>query len=480
MSRWFKSDPPRQAAAPRDVSAGFKASSVTAPKILRQGSFATTEPKIADGASPQVGSAFMMAVAAMVLLTLAGRIFDRILVGYHLPAIICAAALVVSLVKGRVSGLTNRIAIPLLGLIMWMLICTPFSTWRGGSASAVVYFSFFSLMWLPISLGPRNLKDINRLILLVGILNVVTLLLTKVDATGRLQGDGGTYSNSEDIALIAIFSIPLWTLIAGQIRGPILKTLVAAVSTLFLLISAAKTGSRAGIIGAGGMGLFYFLRGSVSNKILLVLATVVTVVCGLFFVPQSMLQRLSTINESFGVVNTAAARDNEALGSAAGRQQLLFDSIRITLQHPLFGVGPGQFAEFRWGENHSVGFGRGYYVTHNTYTQISSEDGIPGLVFFLGLLIGTYRTIRSARKLNTPNSHKDWRACQALATGLELSFTCIVIFGFFTANAQYIFWYLIGGLALALERVTIQSIGQARTTKAGVEAETTGLLKRLA
>jgi O-antigen ligase len=149
---------------------------------------------------------------------------------------------------------------------------------------------------------------------------------------------------------------------------------------------------------------------------------------------------------------------NEAMDSAAGRRQLLLDSIRLTFQHPLFGVGPGQFAQFRWSEGHMAGVRVGWIVTHNAYTQISSENGFPGAIFFIAILVGTAKILRRTKKLNSPGSHNDWELGQTMATALQISFVNLLVCGFFMPNAQYVLWYLMGGMALALERLTAQAI----------------------
>jgi len=410
------------------------------------------------------GSGFLFSLALIVCFVLVGRAFDYGLTGYHIPAIICVVALLSCMLKGGFGLLRSRIGIPLLGLIGWMFLATPFSTWRGDSASVVVYFAFYSLMWLPMAMGPRSMKDIRRLILLLALLNIVTLLLTKYDEGGRLIGMGASFSNSEDIALIAAMSIPFWMLAASQIKFPPARFLLSAASLLFLLRVAALTGSRAILMAVGAMGLVFFVRTDAVKRFMLIAGVIAAIGVVIVTVPTRTLARLGTVVDAFQDRTSALVigGSTEAMDSAAERRQLLLDSIAISVSHPLFGVGPGQFAMYRWTQWKDQGVRMGYLVTHNAFTEVSSEEGIPGLIFFIGVIVGTLRTIRNARKLNSPGSHKDWRTGQDIATCLELSFIVIVVCGLFLANAQYIFWYLMGGIALALERVTIHLIRQER------------------
>src|SRR5262249_13521506 len=73
--------------------------------------------------------------------------------------------------------------------------------------------------------------------------------------------------------------------------------------------------------------------------------------------------------------------------SAAHRLELLKQSLDITVKHPIFGVGAGNFPIVA-GD---------WQVAHNTYTEIASEAGFPGLLIFLFLIRAAYVSIRDAR-----------------------------------------------------------------------------------
>ena len=453
--------PPQAMAFPRPVPAGVRRPAPTPPMGPRQAPMLPSDllkivPQLSPGVFTQTGSGFMMLVSAMVLITLVGKLFEHVLTGFHLPATVCVLGLLFALVKGGVSSLKNQVGIPLLLLIGWMFACIPLSTWKGDSLNVTMYFSFYILMWLPVSLAPRHMKDLSWIIVLLAVLNIITLLLTKT-SDGRLQGDSrGTFSNSEDLALIAVITIPLCAIAASRLGLSALKLAVGGASIFFLAFSAARTGARAALLGLLGMAVLYFVSSKLSKKVALLVGAFVMIPVIITLLPRETFQRLATVVDAFST--RGGATGNEALDSAAGRHGLLLDSIRITFQHPVFGVGPGQFAQFRWNEGQDVGVRVGYLVTHNAYTQISSENGIPGVIFFVSILIGVVRILRRAKKLNAPGLHPDWQLGDMMATGLLLSLTGLVICGFFMANSQYIFWYLLGGLALALERVSAQAV----------------------
>src|SRR3954466_3825864 len=64
----------------------------------------------------------------------------------------------------------------------------------------------------------------------------------------------------------------------------------------------------------------------------------------------------------------------------------------MTFSHPILGVGPGDFSFVSWDERKATtGAGGESLVSHNTYTQISSETGLPGFFFFAATLVLSFR-----------------------------------------------------------------------------------------
>jgi O-antigen ligase len=87
------------------------------------------------------------------------------------------------------------------------------------------------------------------------------------------------------------------------------------------------------------------------------------------------------------------------IGSSQGRLTLMISSIEMTLMHPLVGVGAGQFPYQLWEQRKRQGLPTLFNETHNTYTQVSSELGVPGLIIFLGILVSSIRALRSVTRL---------------------------------------------------------------------------------
>jgi len=98
----------------------------------------------------------------------------------------------------------------------------------------------------------------------------------------------------------------------------------------------------------------------------------------------------------------------EESGSAADRKDVFKKSLKETVEHPLFGIGPGMFqlVSGKW-----IG-------THNTYTQLSSEAGIPALLLFLWILKRAFSNLWYAKKSKNDEIRLFANAVQAALLGL--------------------------------------------------------------
>ena len=167
-----------------------------------------------------------------------------------------------------------------------------------------------------------------------------------------------------------------------------------------------------------------------------VTAAVLLVGLGVVIVSPSYRLRI----ESILLGNLEGSRDK---GSLAARQMLLKESIVLSLEHPLFGVGPGNFAVVNgtWA------------VAHNTYTELGAEAGIPALVLFLAILILAYRNLRRTRKLLRQQDDQELRI---LTGALTASLAAYVMGAFFADTAYQLFPYYLVAYTSAAYRIASQ------------------------
>jgi O-antigen ligase len=210
------------------------------------------------------------------------------------------------------------------------------------------------------------------------------------DSNGRLSlelGFDGIISNSNDLASHVLLLLPFLLYFALKPgRNKFVKVFGFAVIAYGCWVILG-TSSRGTLLGLVGIALFLFFRASGRQRVAVMVAVPVLAIGLVMVLPQANIARLATV---FGGKVVEGDADDEASASMDSRQYLVKQSIAYTFQHPLFGVGPSQFANFEGLQMKSRGLRGNWHETHNTYTQISSECGLPALLFVLAAFVGVF------------------------------------------------------------------------------------------
>jgi O-antigen ligase len=174
-----------------------------------------------------------------------------------------------------------------------------------------------------------------------------------------------------------------------------------------------------------------------------------------FVVPQRILTRFSTILQSAKFPEQDA--DLAAADSGEARRYLLRQSILATLSHPIFGVGAGQFQNYEGKTASETGRRGSWHETHNSFTQVSSEIGIPALLFFLAAIMVTYRMLDSVyRTARRRRPTMETQQIRATAFCLLMSLVGFCAASFFLSLAYRFYLPALTGLAIALYRAVQQ------------------------
>src|SRR5206468_11309395 len=119
----------------------------------------------------------------------------------------------------------------------------------------------------------------------------------------------------------------------------------------------------------------------------------------------------------------AAATD----GAVRGRITEMMAAVRVFVDHPVIGVGPGMFPAYseQYGNKDPLRRLESGRRAHSLYLEIAAENGVLGLVLFLAALANTLVALAAAR-----------RACQEtdpelanLATSYLLALLCYLTTG---------------------------------------------------
>lgn len=344
-------------------------------------------------------------------------------------------------------GLENRITVRtrevnlVLLLLLLALVSVPFALDSVQAWNAFVEYSKVVVMFVVMVNVVRTEVRLKALLLLVLAVSVALSLGAIIDyragnlALGgkRIAGIiGGLFENPNDLALHLVTFFPIVVALALAARTSLAKFFYLVVS-ITLVAGTIVTFSRAGFVGLIAVFGTLAYRLLSKNRTLVGIATVLFVILFMALAPGAYRQRVTTSDES------SQARTGE-----------LKRSIFLTVRHPFVGVGMDNFVLFSNTE----------HATHNSYTQVSSELGIPaGVVYVLFLIAALKRT----QKMPTPKEvDKKRRRLAYLGIGLQASMIGYMVVSFFASVAYLWYVYYLVGYVICLSRLNEQVLARTR------------------
>ncbi len=241
----------------------------------------------------------------------------------------------------------------------------------------------------------------------------------------RIRGTlGNLFDNPNDLALHLVTMVPLAIGLFLASRGG-LKKLFFAGCAILISVGVIVTFSRGGFVGIICVAAMLAWRLAKSNKFLI--ATGLPIALLLFFLlaPSGYKSRIASTTDDSGVQ----------------RREELKRSLFIAIHHPLFGVGMANYILYS-DVNHA---------SHNAYTQVASEMGIPALVFYVLFLITPLKRLRRiGRETSATRKTSQY---YYLAVGLEASLIGYMVSSFFLSVAYLWYLYYLVGYAIALDRL---------------------------
>jgi putative inorganic carbon (hco3(-)) transporter len=318
----------------------------------------------------------------------------------------------------------------LIGQLFLASLLSP--VWRGGAFLKTVDFAKVLLVVVVITVAVNTTRRLRLLVFVqaasVALIAVVTVV--KGRALGeRLDGMlGGNYSNPNDLALAIVISLPLCLGLLFLTRNRLWKA-AWAITMLVMVYGVILTGSRGGFIAltiTAIVCLWHFaIRGH--RRYFLVLVPLVGAIL--------WLSSGDTLSNRLNETLDSKDPNSVAYASSQERQQLFWRSVDITEEHPLLGVGPGNFEVISgsWRE------------THNTFTQLSSEGGLPALILYVLILWHGFRNLRTTKRLVSRRSESS-----LLAGVLQASLVGYVVGSVFASVGLQFFPYLLVAYTTAL------------------------------
>ncbi len=348
--------------------------------------------------------------------------------------------------RNRFRAFEDRMGWWWAGFAICLLVDLPLSIYRRGTFDLLIYYipRFYFLLFF-IAAFVTTLKRCRTLMLVAIAASFISLLMAVkfgVYSDGRYSVAGSfSLSNSNELAMGMLIGIVNFVFLFYT-KGAVKKSFAAiciAVSAMYML----KTGSRGCMIAAICYGALMFVI-SRQKVVALVLALVVGAV-GLATLPPATLNRLMLV---FGGAADDTA-DLSALESKAERVELLKRSLIETAKHPIFGIGPGQFPVLLAAEAEKKGVWQAWLGTHNSYTQVSSECGIPAFVCYMAVLVACFR--KNHRLYKKARRDPAYREFLGLAITLFSTALVYAICTFFFHMAYSTSLPALAGLTLAVD-----------------------------
>lgn len=378
----------------------------------------------------------------------------------RIALVLCLALVLIMIVRPHfMKILGNRISLCFIVFTVCMMLSVPTSVWRGESLRLIVLqwplplASFFCMAVLIASL-----QDCYRIITAInlGTAFIVFLSFTSAgESFGRLGvATGNTLSNPNLLALQLIMGLPFCIFVImrrGIFSFPGAVSFMLSAVTMYVILA---TGSRSGLLAIVFGGIVIFIQGSAALKVKLTMFAVLAGLAGVTILPGSMIARYKTI---FGgtpqaVSSTESNELSAAINSSNARRRHLEQSIYLTFRNPLFGVGAGQFKVAAADLSTEKQEHADWLETHNTFTQVSSEEGIPAfLAFVLAIIyacIDLWKVYRSARR------RPELAEVAPLSLMVLLSLIMTTVNANFASVAYQLYFPLLCGFAVAVTRAS--------------------------
>jgi putative inorganic carbon (hco3(-)) transporter len=329
----------------------------------------------------------------------------------------------------RQPEVTLVILVAVAGLVSIPLALDPFYSWL-----SLVDYMKVVVMFIVMVNVVRTEKRLNALILLAMAVSCVSSGAAVNDyRMGRLLTNGtriegvigGLFSNPNDLALHLVTMVPIAVALFLASKTIPRKLLYLCCSCLFVA-GVVATYSRGGFIGLACATVVLAWKLARRNRVFFAAAGFVLVLLVVAVGPGGYKDRLTG-----GADSSAEARSGE-----------LKRSVFLMLRHPLVGLGM----------NNYILFSNTSHASHNSYTQVGSELGVPAMLAYILFLVTPLRRLAAIRKL--PASPGSRGRYYYLVIGIEASLISYMVASFFLSVAYMWYAYYLVGYAIALRRLS--------------------------
>ena len=340
--------------------------------------------------------------------------------------------------------------------VSFAVLCIPFGYYPRRSVVAFLFNFGIKIgiyLWFVAKLvtTEERIQGILKSVMFSGFAMATSTIL-KSDMIGRIGG-GAAY-DPNDLALLMVTTLPI-AVIQGLSSSSWYWKIVCFGGGALNLIGLIATQSRGGFLGLialGGFMLFIKIPG-ISKRRLILLLSILGILFGTYL-GTAYKERIRTIFEE-GVF---------ALTAGSGRIVVWKQTLFISKDHPIFGVGPRAFyaaygnyletGKFK-GELNREALGGMWRTAHNSFLLVLTEMGIPGLLIFMAINIRSFRNLNRAKALSLERDPANIIGMRA--TSLQMALVGFLVCAFFLSQSYnaiiYLFCFLSGAMVRRSEEV---------------------------
>jgi len=328
-------------------------------------------------------------------------------------------------------------------LIIWMVVCSPFSIHLGHSLNFFQELTKGIILYLGLMLFFSSEKDFKYFARIM-LFSAATLSLTSLMAgVSESRVSVGTMYDPNDLSmvLIACFPFIFWLVSNEKIIFKVFSVITVVASCIRIVSAQSRMGFLALIL----LGLlFTFLQVSAKTTIIKRIITV---------------GAISLLLMTFGTGvywDRMQSIFSESL-TGSGRTVIWKRALKMVSEKPIFGFGPGAFSsaygrKLSGGEFELVGdshVDHGWKTAHNTYILVMTESGLPGFFLYCALILSTLVHLEKIRRRYKTNDNS-FHPVQHMASTMEFSFLTFLFCSFFISaiKSPILFTLLAGGILI--------------------------------
>jgi len=362
--------------------------------------------------------------------------------------------------------LSNRLVLASLLLVGSAFLSIPFAVWRGGAfAQTTELIKDVILLVLIFGLVDTNARMSKVLWLMVGLfawfagsalIAYAHGQISLQERIGRAEGINSMAGGPNELAGLILALLPFLIALLRSTHSILIRLLLLACGSLGLA-ALVLTGARTGMLALIIVGAYYVLRSRL--KIVWFLACVALACIIWIGMPQAYRDRYLTVKQYASGGKLDASNELRLRVWKAG--------WRMLLDHPVLGVGAGQFPT-AYGTSY-VGVAHVAWMNpHNLFLQVACELGVVGLIVFIYFVIQIVKQIRDLPKReSSPLVELNFQVATACGAMLIALMTISVV----SHTLYRPYWYLLGGLVAANSRNAWAAFGGELATDVGGAGE---------